>query len=221
MKKLDIAGMKFGRLTAIRQAGKIGQTSAWLCACECGNEKTIRLSTLRSGQTKSCGCIVKTHGQSSGGKRSRAYMVWDSMRSRCTNPNHRAWPRYGGRGISVSDSWMTFENFLADMGDPALGITLDRIKNDLGYCKENCRWTDWKTQNRNKTGTRVVSAFGASETVAWWSEVTGLSHAVLTFRLNSGWGEESSVSTPLRGSIESKEQILKKISTAKLAGVGR
>ncbi len=81
------------------------------------------------------------------------YYSWSDMIQRCTNPKATGWKYYGGRGITVTDHWLGengFENFLADMGERPEGLTLDRIDNDGNYTPENCRWTDWSTQVRNR-----------------------------------------------------------------------
>jgi hypothetical protein len=78
------------------------------------------------------------------------YHVWGSMVQRTTNPLNPAYPKYGGRGISLDPAWLLFETFLADMGERPEGMSLDRIDNDLGYCKDNCRWASRQTQNRNQ-----------------------------------------------------------------------
>ena len=72
------------------------------------------------------------------------------MVQRCTNQNNKRWSSYGGRGICVCDRWLKFDNFYADMGDRPLGRSLDRIDNNLGYFKENCRWATTLEQSRNK-----------------------------------------------------------------------
>jgi hypothetical protein len=72
------------------------------------------------------------------------------MLQRCTDPSRADWPRYGGRGISVCERWRRFDGFLADMGECADGLTLDRIDNNGNYEPGNCRWTTWEQQYRNR-----------------------------------------------------------------------
>lgn len=88
--------------------------------------------------------------------RSATYSSWHAMRQRCTNPRHRAYPRYGGRGIVVCERWRSFKNFLADMGERPPGRTLDRRDNDGPYAPWNCRWATAKEQNRNSSHCKVT-----------------------------------------------------------------
>lgn len=133
----------------------------WKCICDCGKEFVARFNNLKL-HTKSCGCLrrenfrrlgllSKTHGHSSGGKRSPTYQTWSSMIDRCTRNKHSHFARYGGRGISVCDRWMKFENFFEDMGERPYGMTLDRIDNDDGYSIHNCRWSTDLTQANNRS----------------------------------------------------------------------
>ena len=73
-----------------------------------------------------------------------------AMVKRCGNSNDPAYKRYGGRGIYVDPRWLKFENFLEDMGDRPLDRTLDRIDNDKGYTKDNCRWATKSQQANNR-----------------------------------------------------------------------
>lgn len=94
------------------------------------------------------------HGHASPSKgRSRAYIIWVGMKQRCKNPKDPYFHCYGEKGISVCERWEAFENFLADMGDPPQGLTLDRINPKEGYSKDNCRWSSAKEQARNRSNT--------------------------------------------------------------------
>jgi len=149
--------------------GKLRAT--WLCRCNCSNEIITTTICLTTGATKSCGCIRKEHpnsmrhGASRHGKRSKAFQTWIGIRARCCNPNEPSFKRYGGRGITVCSRWLeSFENFLEDMGEPENPeLQLDRINNNLGYSKENCRWTTSKVNGRNKSNTIKIEGITLAE----------------------------------------------------------
>jgi len=122
------------------------------------------------------------------------------MISRCTRPSQINWPDYGGRGISVCERWRGpggFENFLADMGEPGEGLTLDRIDNDGNYEPENCRWASWETQHRHSRRTRNLTFQGETRCLLDWSRKLGINQNTLTKRLNSGWSIERAFTTPI------------------------
>lgn len=150
-------GEKFSRLTLISEV-RTGPRNriSYVCLCDCGEKRVVLKENLTTGRQKSCGCLSremakkicerkKTHGM----YKTRVYKIWAQMKRRCQVPSNGAYERYGAKGITVCDRWKDFENFYADMGDDN-GLTIDRINNELGYFKENCRWATWSEQAKNK-----------------------------------------------------------------------
>lgn len=162
---IDMTGQRFGRLVVISQAeshrGRTGSVvAAWLCQCDCGQQTTVTRDGLRSGDTKSCGCLRTdgtsnvTHGHRRSpnhGGPSPTYRSWFAMNSRCYNPNNNRYQIYGGRNITVCDRWRhDFAAFLTDLGERPAGTTLDRIDNAVGYEPGNVRWATPKVQQLNR-----------------------------------------------------------------------
>ncbi len=147
-KMINLVGQKFERLVVIKRVenNKWG-SSRWLCLCDCDNETIIQGGDLRSGAAKSCGCLRKEklmkrltkHGHRTTSKTTATYVSWRAMNQRCTDPNGRQWKDYGGRGITVCEEWGKFTNFLEDMGERPNDKSIERINNNKGYCKSNCR----------------------------------------------------------------------------------
>lgn len=136
--------------------------------------------------------LVK-HGRSN----TPIYNLYRAMRSRCENPNSDAYADYGGRGITVCERWLSFENFYSDMGDRPDGFSIDRIDNSKGYSPDNCRWADRKTQARNKRGLRMITAFGKTMPMCEWSDKSGIKLSTIWARLKKGMPPEEAVSKPL------------------------
>ncbi len=133
-----------------------------------------------------------THAMS----RTSTYTVWRSMLARCTNPKAKDVPRYGGRGITVSDEGRSVDNLLADMGEKPAGMTLDRKDGARGYEPSNCRWATHKEQARNRRTNVHVTHQGVTATVAEWAERTGLERKTLEHRLRAGWESSRALTTP-------------------------
>lgn len=217
----QLIGLTFGRLTVagegIRPPHVKNTYKYWLCRCECGNEKTIISTSLTSGSTLSCGCLrneaasrwasemgkrKRTHGHSIG-LRTPEYRAWAHMWSRCTNPNTKDWPLYGGIGVKVCARWKAFELFLKDMGyRPSNMHSIDRYPNNCGnYEPGNCRWATASEQGFNKritTERNVIWKFkGQSKSTAQWARELSMSSSALNYRINK-WGLKAALTTPRR-----------------------
>jgi hypothetical protein len=200
----DIAGQKFGRLTVVSFVGIEAKRVRWLCVCDCSKEMIARADMLRSGNTRSCGCLHRDYTASGAARRkhglagTREYRLWLGMRDRCENASNPEWGNYGGRGIKVCDRWSDFENFLADMGKrPNRNLSLDRIDNDGNYEPGNVRWATTKEQARNTRRNRVLTFRGESKPLIEWAEVQGIAAHTLHARITRlGWSVERALTEP-------------------------
>lgn len=146
MKLVDRTGQRYGKLVVIEQAGRDKLKKVlWKCKCDCGKEVIVVSGSLTTGNSTSCGCGIIKHGGTGKG----SYNTWRAMIRRCTNPQDKDYPRYGGKGVTVCPAWMDYANFAKDMGEPIGDETLDRINVYGNYEPSNCRWAGVKTQNRN------------------------------------------------------------------------
>lgn len=193
-KIIDMTGERCGRLIVLGFHGISKERRAeWDCVCDCGNFVVVQGKYLRNGDTLSCGCYNrdriakigkehKTHGMTG----TRLYNIWSSMRKRCLSETHESYPRYGGRGIKICEEWGSFEKFLkwALENGYSENKSIDRINNDDGYYPENCRWTDMKTQSRNRSSNKRISYKGQTHCIAEWAEILGLETSTLWRRLN-------------------------------------
>lgn len=129
------------------------------------------------------------------------YASWNAMKDRCNNQNSTAYARYGGRGITHDPAWADFKKFLEDMGpkeNPKL--ELERIDNDKGYYKENCRWATHKEQTRNRGGKRATRLYTFNDKtmcIADWAKEVGISPQSMQKRLNKGWDLDRALTPPL------------------------
>ena len=152
-KASDSIGKKYNMLQCISVLPRQGTRRRAVFLCDCGKTKELFLDKVKSGQ-KSCGCLLRTNSTKHGASRTKTYNSWNKMRERC-KPNFYLSQNYYDRGIIVEDPrWHEYPNFLEDMGERPEGLTLDRIDNDRGYCKDNCRWATRKEQQSNRRNTR-------------------------------------------------------------------
>ncbi len=200
---IDLTGQRFGRWLVIELAGQSpGGNFLWLCRCDCGNEKPVLSGSLRSGVSKSCGCYSaelttaknKTHGLYG----TPEYCSWAGMKYRCLTPTCKRYEDYGGRGITVCERWMRFENFLEDMGNkPSPEMGIERIDNDKGYYPENCKWGTEEEQQNNKRNSVFIEFKGIKKTLAQWAREVGIPCSALRARIiDYGWDIEKSLTTP-------------------------
>lgn len=202
MPRADLTGQRFGRLavSALYGSDKNGNAK-WVCRCDCGNERIVYAQSLKAAATTSCGCFAKEvvsaanikHGMSG----TNEYKAWHMMVQRCTNPKNHKWARYGGRGITVCERWLSFENFREDMGPRTPGLTVDRRDNDGNYEPGNCRWATPMEQGNNRGNHRHVQVGGERLTATQASRRLGPNKHTVSRRLRDGWTVERAVSQPL------------------------
>ncbi len=202
---INLIEKRFERLIVIEQASnsKNGRVR-WLCQCDCGKETIVLGYNLKSGSTKSCGCLLKEgnntkHGHSKKQKTSKIYRIWDSMIQRCTNSNNIGYKNYGGREIIVCDRWKnSFENFLKDMPNWKPGLTLERNKNELGYFKDNCEWATYTKQARNRRNNLYVIYNMKRQLLIELCEKYNMSYKLIYDRIyRYGWSPKEALTTPV------------------------
>lgn len=154
MKLISLIGNRYGKLTVEAREGSEQGHVTYLCKCDCGKSVVVIAQSLKKGDTKSCGCLradkMRIEKTVHGLYQSPTYNSWRAMIARVNDKKHPQFKDYGGRGITIQESWYVFENFLTDMGKRQTGKTLDRIENNGNYEKDNCRWATRIQQNNNK-----------------------------------------------------------------------
>lgn len=162
---IDLTGQRFGRLVAdVRSDSNKRGEARWECVCDCGKRTVVLSSHLRSGKIQSCGCyarelasvrIAKNRGKGNtkhSGTGTRLYMTWVNMKTRCLNPNNRAYKWYGAVGVTICPEWMNFENFQqwALQSGYQDDLTIERIDPFGNYEPSNCKWIPLIEQRRNQ-----------------------------------------------------------------------
>jgi len=207
---------RFGRLVYLAEKPSRSNRRRGLFRCDCGQEIEIATHDVRSGHTRSCGCLhtdvlrtPKTHGATTiavtgGAARSGGtaeYRAWRAMKERCHRRTAVNFRNYGGRGIRVCERWETsFSTFLSDLGPkPSPRHSLDRFPdNDGNYEPGNVRWATWKEQCRNKRTNTTVECRGARRLICEWAEISGVPEESISARLRKGWAVADAIFRPLR-----------------------
>ena len=196
---IDLTNKIFDRLMVIEKSGQYIAPSGckeptWLCICECGNKCIVRGSQLRSGNTKSCGCLKRdifynTITKHNFCDKERLYKIWNNMRSRCLVKSSSLYNLYGGRNITVCKEWnsyLKFRSWALDNGYKE-GLSLDRIDVNGNYEPDNCRWVTIKQQQNNKSTNHYLTYNNETHTMMEWSEIRKINYYTLRSRIRSGW----------------------------------
>lgn len=172
------------------------------CQCGCGGRTGIYPKTrLARGEIKGKYQKCLRGHRSRIGPKSHdrpGYAVWANMIQRCTNPKHPQYKDYGGRGITVSDEWRSFDRFFSDMGAPPSGKTLERQNNDKGYSAANCTWATRSAQNANKRSNVKITFGGRTLNMKEWARELGVYPAAIRYRVMRGWSAEEIITKPFR-----------------------
>lgn len=196
----DLTGQKFGRLFVIGRANNKSGKPHWLCKCDCGNEVVVEGYNLKTGHTRSCGCLQKetnikrltTHDLS----KSRIYRTWRAIKNRCFNKNLKEYKNYGGRGIIVCAEWLNdFQAFYdwSIMNGYTDELTIDRIDNDGNYEPLNCRWTTRKEQANNRRMCRIFTYNGVTKNYKQWCDFLNINYKTFHTRISRGWEIEKAL----------------------------
>ena len=197
-------GTRFGHLVYLGDVTSVNGRRWSEFSCDCGCKKCTDLHSVRYGIVKSCGCIQKREASDRLSKQNTkhgmygnpTYVSWSAMKSRCNNPHHKHYNRYGGRGIEVCNRWLvSFENFLSDMGPRPDGhFSIERKDVDKGYSPDNCMWIHMMYQHRNKSNTRLIEYNGLKATISEHAKLNDLSPETVRGRLNRGWTVDAALS---------------------------
>lgn len=218
-------GRRFGRLTVIERSKTIiPKNVLWVCKCDCGNILEVAGNSLRSGNTKSCGCLKlemasnKPHDHHL--CKSRLYVVWNLMKHRCLDPKDNKYKDYGGRGIEICPEWLGTDGFVAfynwayangyDDSAPKGQCTLDRIDVNGNYEPDNCRWVSNSEQALNKRNTVYLTINDVTKPLMLWCREYGVSDSMVRRRIYKGMDPYSALTKPSRY----KERLEKKQNEA-------
>lgn len=176
----------FQRLKVISFAGKLNGNGnlSWYCSCNCGKFIIATTSNLKSGNTKSCGCLDLERKTKHGKSDSNEYHAYESAYSRCNNPNNKYYHLYGARGIEFR--FNSFEEFYQELGDkPGNEYSLDRINVNGHYEIDNVRWASNFEQNRNRRDNFWISINGETKCLQDWVIISPVNVTTILYRIKN------------------------------------
>lgn len=206
----DLSGLKIGKLTVIclDHVDKFRKLY-WKCQCECNKLVIVRGSALVTGNTKSCGCLIRERKNIKHGmKNTRLYRIWSGIKSRCYTGTNPAYGRYGGRGISMCQEWyddfISFYNWAINNGY-SKELSIDRINTNGNYEPSNCRWATPKEQSDNKRSNIIITIGNETLDLQQWCDKIGIKRSTVNTRVRMcGWTYEKALLTPVRKHKEYK-----------------
>lgn len=218
-KKDDKIGERFNRLTILEVIREKDKSAVAKCLCDCGNIKLINFRAVKTGNTKSCGCLLaeinadptRNPAYKHGDRRRdseyyQLHSIWSDMLKRCRpskkNPNSQQQQDYYLRGIRVCKEWEDYANFkdwAVNHSNYKLnsGLSIERIDVNSNYCPENCTWIPKNEQSKNRRFCHFITYNGETHTLTDWAKILGMPRTTLCARLNDyGWSVEKAFTTP-------------------------
>lgn len=196
-------GAYFGRLRVCGAPVSEDGVLFYPCRCECGDLIHVRFGDLRTGNTRSCGCLQRERAAEANMRHGKSHTpihnIWMCMLARCESPKAEFYGDYGGRGIKVCERWHVFDNFYADVGDPPPGLTLERRDNDGDYEPGNCTWATRRQQANNRRSNKPIEFAGKVMNQIQWERELGLREGQIYDRLRRGWSVERALTTARQG----------------------
>lgn len=218
----DLIGKRFGRLVVLSYAGHVtfpcgNKQPSWDCVCDCGRVEPAvtksRFKGVEKGVSPACDfCRRQDKSQRAtvhGLTKTPEFHTWRHMKDRCLCDSSKDFSKYGARGITVCERWLTFENFYTDMGlRPSRLHGIERLNKEEGYTPSNCVWATKTAQNRNKRNNVLLTAFGETKTIAEWAEQKSIAFSTIHTRITRlKWSHEDAVSTTARRQRGTKDGI--------------
>lgn len=194
-------GNKYGKISVLNKTERSGY---YLVRCDCGEQFTSRVNSIKYstklGATAHCKLCERKSKIKHNLSQTRVYEIYKLMMRRCYDEANKSYPNYGARGIEVCANWhdiVVFNEWALSSGY-ADTLTLERIDVNGDYTPENCTWITKKQQSYNRTNSRLLTAFGKTQTLAEWSEEYTIGHSTILHRLKSGWNTEQAISKEVK-----------------------